>query len=75
MKNLNIYQQIQFAVLAVFMLLFVVTGTLCVLQGADASDFVYSTFNELKAIFLLLLSVKTLSEGIAKANGADEVKP
>ena len=74
MGKLNIYQQIQFAVLAVFMLLFVVTGTICVLQGADTSDFVYSTFNELKAIFLLLLSVKTLSEGIAKSNN-EEVKP
>jgi hypothetical protein len=73
MGNLNTYQQIQFAVLAVFFLLFVVTGGLCLVQ-VEPSDFVFSTYNKLEAIFLTLLSVKTLSEGIARSNGVTTTK-
>lgn len=71
MKNLGIYHQVQFAVLAIFLLMFVTATAMCFIQGDEVSDFIFTTQSSLKDIFLLLLSVKTLQEGIAKANGAE----
>jgi hypothetical protein len=77
MKNLNYYQQIQLGVFLVFLLGFVVTGALVIINP-DVSDAVSALFSELKAVMLLILSVKGLSEAIAKYNSGgkdEETKP
>lgn len=68
MKDLNIYQQLQFAVLVVFFAAFIVCFTLVIIQP-EPTDTVSSLFNELKTLFLAILSVETLKRAIAKSNG------
>ena len=68
MTKLSIYEQAQFAILAAFFLGLVTTGALVIIV-AEPSPAVTSLFNELKTLFLGLLSLTTLRNAIAKANG------
>ena len=68
MKNMSVYQQLQFAIVALFFLAFVVTGCLMIIQP-EPSDIVTTMFGELKTLFLGLMSVATLKEAIVRSNG------
>lgn len=71
MKDLNIYQQLQFAVLAVFFLAFVVTGSMVIIMPSVPEN-ITALFGELKSLFLLLLSAESLRQAIIKTNKGDE---
>jgi len=68
MKTLSVYEQAQFGILAAFFFGLVVTGALVIIMPEPAPA-VTSLFNELKTLFLGLLSLTTLRNAIAKANG------
>jgi hypothetical protein len=68
MKGLNIYQQLQFAIITAMFLGWVVTGAICIIYP-DPTDFIVNLYGKLEAVFFTLASMKTLEVAIAKSNG------
>jgi len=66
MKHLDVYQQLQLAVVALFFLAFVITGAMYITDPA-CSDQVATLFSELKTLFLGVLALDGLKQRIAKA--------
>lgn len=60
----NIYVQIQIVVVVVFLLLFVICAGMLV--AGSASDFVKSTFGDLKTLFLGLMAFDSLKQRIER---------
>jgi ABC-type antimicrobial peptide transport system permease subunit len=68
MKSLNIYQLAQLAVFVVFLIAFVVTGSLAIFDPA-APEAAKGIFSELKLFFAGLLSVNALKVAQNNLNG------
>lgn len=74
MRKLSVYEQAQFGILAAFFLGLVVTGSL-VIGTPSPAPAVTSLFDELKTLFLGLLSLTTLKNAIARDNNETDAPP
>lgn len=70
MKGMNVYQQLQFAIITAMFLGWVTTGTICIIVEAP-TDFIFNLYGKLEAVFFTLASMKTLEVAIAKSNGGN----
>lgn len=73
LKELNIYQQLQFAIIIFMFFAWAVTGTICIVVS-EPFAFVTNLYGKLEAVFFTLASMKALEDRILKAQGgnADE---
>lgn len=71
MKSLNIYQQLQFAIIIVLFFAWVTTGVINVIVP-EPTEFVVTLYGKLEAIFFTLVSMKTLEAAISRANGGPD---
>jgi hypothetical protein len=67
MKNMNSYQQLQFAIITLMFFGWAVTGAMCVILP-DPTEFVLNLYGKLEAVFFTLASMKSIEAAIAKSN-------